>query len=363
MSNTSITEPVAPAARQANKKSAQDALTIQVAGFTLPPSNLCSEQTITRLARAKQELQALAENPSPEMANVLTAPLEDIPDIRQREAEMFYNTASYQYIAAHYPTTLEVATIAGVYTETFTPKAGIAAGNKNRVLINIHGGAFIGGSRSVSHLESMPIAAQGNIKVVSIDYRMAPEYHFPAATDDIVAVYQALLEQYSPDNIGIYGCSAGAVLTAETMVRLQQNGLPQPGAVAMSCASAHGWDEGDSRNFVAALDPDYLADGVTQNNIYFKHSDANDPQMLPGKHPEYMAQFPPSLLLVGTRDFAMSSVVKTHSELVRLGVPADLHMWEGMKHAFLYDGELPESEEAYQVMVGFFDRHLGRASV
>ena len=58
-------------------------------------------------------------------------------------------------------------------------------------------------------------------------------------------------------------------------------------------------------------------------------------------------------------DFALSCVIKTHSELVKLGVEADLHVWEGLGHAFLYDGELPEAREAFDVMINFFDRRLG----
>jgi alpha/beta hydrolase fold len=62
------------------------------------------------------------------------------------------------------------------------------------VLINLHGGGFLEGSRSVSHMESIPITAVAKIKVISVDYRQAPEYRFPAATQDVVAVYRQLLK-------------------------------------------------------------------------------------------------------------------------------------------------------------------------
>lgn len=351
---------VAPQEQQTtDRKAAEDALTIQVSGFTLPPSILCSDKTLSRLLSAKKEMQALAEQIPPDAPNVLTAALEQIPDIQRREAELTYTTAKYQYMAKHYPVTLETQTIAGVEVEIFTPKAGVSKANKNRVLINLHGGAFVGGSRSVSHLESMPVAAEGQIKVISIDYRMAPEHIFPAATDDIVAVYRALLQQYAPENIGIYGCSAGAVLSAQSMARFQQEGLPQPAAIAMSCASGHGWHDGDSGYFAAGMQEGYPEEGICINNLYFKSTDPDDPLVFPGKHPAVLEKFPPSLLMVGTRDFALSSVVKSHSELVRLGVLADLHVWEGLEHAFLYDAALEESQQAFQVLVKFFDRFLG----
>jgi acetyl esterase/lipase len=72
-----------------------------------------------------------------------------------------------------------------------------------------------------------------------------------------------------------------------------------------------------------------------------------------------MAKLPPSLLISGTRDFTLSSVLVTHAQLVRLGVEARLHVWEGMSHAFYFNSELPESHDAYDVIVRFFDKHLG----
>lgn len=54
----------------------------------------------------------------------------------------------------------------------------------------------------------------------------------------------------------------------------------------------------------------------------------------------------------------MSSVLFTHSQLVKAGVEADLHAWEGMGHAAFYNFKLPESLEAYEVIVKFFDKHL-----
>jgi monoterpene epsilon-lactone hydrolase len=57
---------------------------------------------------------------------------------------------------------------------------------------------------------------------------------------------------------------------------------------------------------------------------------------------------------------SLNSVVYTHSVLVAQGVDADLHVWEGVGHGFFYDPDLPESQEAYAVIVRFFDTHVGR---
>jgi len=65
------------------------------------------------------------------------------------------------------------------------------------------------------------------------------------------------------------------------------------------------------------------------------------------------------LIITGTRGFEMSSALYTHTQLVKLGADADLHVWEGLFHGFFYNPDVPESREAYDVIVKFFDKHLG----
>src|SRR5262249_37930025 len=104
----------------------------------------------------------------------------------------FYGTSYYKKLRVDYPVKMTEQRIGGVLTEVFVPVEGIAPANQDRVLINLHGGGFVGGSRIDSHLESVPIAALGRIKVVSIDYRLGPEFSFPAASEDVAAVYRDL---------------------------------------------------------------------------------------------------------------------------------------------------------------------------
>jgi acetyl esterase/lipase len=75
---------------------------------------------------------------------------------------------------------------------------------------------------------------------------------------------------------------------------------------------------------------------------------------------EVLRQFPPTLLIAGSRDFSVSSLYRTQVALTEVGVEAELHIWDGMWHAFFIDPDLPESKEVYGVIVRFFDRHLGR---
>ena len=92
----------------------------------------------------------------------------------------------------------EETTIGGVHAYVYTPRDGIAAENRDRVLIDLHGGGFRECWPACAELESMPIAALGRIKVVSLDYRQGPEHRHPAASEDVAAAYRDLLEELSP---------------------------------------------------------------------------------------------------------------------------------------------------------------------
>ena len=120
----------------------------------------------------------------------------------------------------------EETTIGGVHAYVYTPADGIAERNRDRVLIDLHGGGFRECWPGCAELESIPIAALGRIKVVSLDYRQGPKYRFPAASEDVAAAYRELLKTYRPENIGIYGCSAGGMLTAMSVAWFQRHGLP-----------------------------------------------------------------------------------------------------------------------------------------
>ena len=265
--------------------------------------------------------------------------------------------------------------IAGVHAYVYTPKEGTAAGNRKRVLLDLHGGGFSGCWPACAELESMPIAALGQIRVISLDYREGPTYRFPAASEDVAAVYRELLKTYRARDIGIYGCSAGGMLTGMAVAWFQQHLLPAPGAVAVLCAGmtlAPGGFGGDAAYTTAAIGEGRAPPTVPRDSedtdkhvsatplAYLAGTQANDPLVAPASSPAVLARFPPTLIVTGTRAFELSSAVYTHTQLVKQGVDTELHVWEGMFHGFFYNPDVPESRECYQVIVKFFDRQLGR---
>jgi acetyl esterase/lipase len=268
-----------------------------------------------------------------------------------------------------YPHTRADTKIGGVHVYDYTPKAGISAANSKRVLINLHGGGFSGCWPGCAELEAIPIASVAKIRVVSVDYREGPEFKHPAASEDVAAVYRDLLKTYRAENIGIYGCSAGGMLTAMAVPWFQQHGLPRPGAVGIFCAGAGSPKgistfEGDAAYTAGPLGEVRVPQvgGAPPPAGYFAGTDSADPLVAPINSPQVLAKFPPTLLITGTRGFELSSAVYTHTQLVKNGVDARIHVWEGLFHGFFYNPDVPESQDCYRVIADFFARTLGKRS-
>ena len=288
-------------------------------------------------------------------------------DVRQlREYDERKNAPFVARAETLYPVNIEQKLIGGVRTEVITPKAGIARKNRGRVLINLHGGAFLWGEGNGAKTESIPIAGVGKITVITVAYRLAPEFKFPAASEDVTAVYRELLKEHRAADIGIYGCSAGGVLTAQAIAWFQQEKLPMPGAIGTFCGSgvSLGGDSSHLASLLVGELPFATADTGSLSSVpYFSEASSSDPLVLPISSERVLSRFPPTLLIAGSRDFTVSSLFYAQAALSNAGVEAELHVWDGMWHAFFMDPDLPESQQVYRVVVKFFDRHLGARRV
>lgn len=256
-------------------------------------------------------------------------------------------------------TAIEVADIPVHKVTPASPNTG-----RNRVLLNLHGGAFMWGSGSGALVEAIPIAASTGIPVIAVDYRLAPEHTFPAASNDVQAVYQALLASVPAKSIGVYGCSAGAILTAQCMVQFRERNLPLPGGIAL-LGGAGLLPFGDSAYTSSALCGEHLDEEPDDGNgvmnliqAYLGDTPLDDPKVVPGESAQILGQFPPTLLIAGSRDFSASSVTTMHRRLVAQKVPAELFIFDGLWHAFHIFPDLPESIEVYGLLADFFERKL-----
>jgi monoterpene epsilon-lactone hydrolase len=250
--------------------------TLRVSPFDAPFSTFAS-------ASAQQKFVDLLHRESPPSAGGAVA---------LREFYARFNDKTATRMKTLYSVKIEPQTMAGVSTEIITPLDGIPAKNSERVLINLHGGGFEWGGASAGEVESIPIASLGKIRVITVLYRLGPENVFPAASEDVAAVYEELLKKYKPANIGIYGCSAGGILTAESMAWFDKIHLPMPGAIGTFCGSI-ALPEGDSAytapvlNGIKGQPAPYPIAAVP----YFRGANLHDPRVADG-HPRTLCQRP-----------------------------------------------------------------------
>jgi acetyl esterase/lipase len=198
-------------------------------------------------------------------------------------------------------------------------------------------------------------------KVVAVLYRLAPEHPFPAAVDDTVAVYRELLKTYKQQKIGLYGTSAGAILTGEVTVRLRQLGLPLPAALGIF--SGHGdfsrWGDSQAMYGLNGLSgPLSPPEGTSPPSAYAGSTNLTDPVLSPLFAD--LKGFPPTLFVTSTRDLLLSGTTILHRAFLRSGVDAQLVVFEALPHAFWNNPYLPESKEADRIMASFFNKHLGK---
>ena len=299
---------------------------------------------------------------SPEAQKVLARVVSDA-DVPQTLEQRRTGTDKWQAGAGEaskrlYPVNVAADTIAGVPVRVVTP-LNIPPEKRDRVLINLHGGGFNSDSGSLT--ESIPIANLAGIKVVAVLYRLAPEHPFPAGLDDAVAVYKELLKTYKPTNVGIYGTSAGAILTAEVTVKLRQLKVPLPGATGIFSGMGDFSQPGDSialyalNGFSGHLDP---PNPEVHDSYYTGSTNPKDPVLSPLYAD--LTGFPPTLFVTSGRDLLLSGTTILHLAYLQAGVDAQLVVFEALPHAFWNDSSLPESKEADRVMAGFLDKHLGK---
>jgi epsilon-lactone hydrolase len=238
-------------------------------------------------------------------------------------------------------------------TPLHVPKA-----SADKVLLDLHGGGF--DSDSGSYTETIPIAYYARVPVVAALYRLAPEHPFPAAVDDAVAVYRELLKTHKPEQIAIYGTSAGAILTGEVAVRLKQLSLPEPAALGIFSGFADFARPGDSiflyglRGFTGYLETPVA--GEKHNLSYVGSADLKNPVLSPMYAD--LKGMPPALFVTSGRDLLLSGTTDLHRAFMRAGDDARLMVFDGLPHAFWYNPELPESIEANKAMAKFLAEHL-----
>lgn len=238
-------------------------------------------------------------------------------------------------------------------------------------LLYLHGGGFISGSAAFYLPLAAHISAAAKCVVLLPDYRLAPEHPFPAALEDCLSVYRALMEIEPEDEepktaTFIAGDSAGGGLTLSTLLALRADdgalrdrGMAMPnGGIALSPFTDLTLS-GESLRSEAELDPimhpKCLPDFVTR---YIGGGDVRDPLASP-LFGDYTG-IPPLLIQVGEHEIIRDDSVRTAAKARADGVDVTLEIWPGMFHVFQsHDPLLPEGREAIEHIAGFMRARAG----
>jgi epsilon-lactone hydrolase len=249
--------------------------------------------------------------------------------------------------------------IAGVQAYRVKP-AAIAPENRNRMLVHVHGGAYVFGGGEAAAAEAVLMAHFGKIEIVSVDYRMPPDFPFPAALDDALAVWKEVAKSRNPANIGLFGTSTGGGMTLALVLKLKELKLPLPGAIMAGTPWADLTKTGDTY-FTNEFVDNVLGtnDGTLQAaaKLYAGTHNLKEPLLSPvyGN----FSGFPPAILLSGTRDLFLSNTVRVHQKLLQAGGIAELLVFEGQSHAqYMLAPQAPETRDAWTEVSRFFSRHL-----
>ncbi|WP_306391899.1 alpha/beta hydrolase [Telluria beijingensis] len=233
------------------------------------------------------------------------------------------------------------------------------APDTGKVIVYLHGGGFIRGSLDMGRANAAELAHAARVPVISVAYRQAPEHPFPAATEDILAVYRALLARgYLPGQIVVAGESAGGCLALTLLPHLVQEGLALPAGVAgispmtdlrMSGAS---WDTNAGRD-IATREM-----GRRMVGLYIREQDLDHPLAAPVNGAVPPAA--PILLCVGTHETMLSDVERYAGQADAAGADVTLNLYQAMPHGFTKFA-IPLARQAIADVARWCAARLGRA--
>jgi acetyl esterase/lipase len=235
--------------------------------------------------------------------------------------------------------------------------------DNDKVLLHAHGGAYALYSAHSRLQSSVPAADATGLRVISIDYTVAPAGKWQRVTDEILAVFAALQKEgHKLKDIAIYGESAGGALAAGCALKMRDRGLGMPGAIVLWSPWADITNSGDSAITLKGLDPVHLYDRHLKPaaDAYADPKDQKHPYVSP-IYGDYSKGFPPALIQGGTREIFLSHFVRQHRAIDDAGGVAVLDLYDGMPHIFQVRPEMaeaPETRTALKKMAAFLKRHL-----
>ncbi|CAI8016622.1 Acetyl-hydrolase [Geodia barretti] len=228
------------------------------------------------------------------------------------------------------------------------------------VVLYFHGGGYIIGSPRTHRPMLAHLSRDSGARVLSLDYRLAPEHPFPAPVEDAVASYRWLLsEGYDPSRIALAGDSAGGGLTVAALVQIRYLGLPVPAAGV--CVSP--WVDmeglGESMETRAEADPMIVREGLLLSaKTYLGGADPRAPLAAPLYAD--LRGLPPLLIQVGDAEVLLDDSTRLAGVAREAGVKVQMDVWDDMIHVWpLFAPILPEGKQAIAQAGEFIKKHTG----
>lgn len=237
----------------------------------------------------------------------------------------------------------------------------VPAGCEDAPLIYyLHGGAYMMGSPSTHRRLVSFIARAAGMRAILPEYRLAPENRFPAALEDSLRVWRALLRGgASPQDIAIGGDSAGGNLTMATLLSLRDAGEPLPAACFLMSPWLDLAGDGESHSTRSKFDPwfksEYLPVVVSR---FCDEEQIRYPLVSPVMADA--SELPPILIQVGDHEILLSDSTRLADNIKAAGGRVDLHIWPNMWHLFqFFVGQMPESRKAVEDIARFLRSEFG----
>ena len=247
----------------------------------------------------------------------------------------------------------EIISADGVPCEWIIPQDSLT----DRVLLYLHGGGFVYGLTPPHLHMGAHLARIMGMRVLLVDYRLAPDYPFPAALDDCITAYLWLLKQdISAQNIVVAGDSAGGNLTITMLMKLRDSGNSLPAAAAcLSPVTDFTARDNLGKRFKDPLLPQKATKFYTQS--YVGHNDAHDPLISPvfGN----LRGLPPLLVYAGEDEILCEDAIRIVSLAKSSGVDARLEIYPRMWHVWQLNLKLPQAIQSLEDITHFFKAHLG----